>query len=239
MDKYHAQKDDAFTLAEVLITLMVIGVLAAITIPSLVQSFEERAAVSQLRKTYAALQQAFKLAENENGPVASSYTTVSEYAKALTKYLPVIKDCGTQALGCAGKYKLINGDNYVESQEYYNVEGYNTAYKVVLNDGAGVYIFFSPGCNDSAYGSLYYKNKSCSLLTVGINGAKPPNLFGKDMFFFCNTTEGIVPSGGSSTSYCHIYHNASCKNMSSNGIGCARWVIERGNMNYLHKDTTW
>ena len=56
----------AFTLAEVLITLGIIGVVAAMTIPTLMSAYREKVIVNQLKKVHAVLNQAFKLAVAEN-----------------------------------------------------------------------------------------------------------------------------------------------------------------------------
>ncbi len=57
----------AFTLAEVLITLGIIGVVAAMTIPNLIASNEKRTTLTRLKKTYSELMQVVRLAENEYG----------------------------------------------------------------------------------------------------------------------------------------------------------------------------
>ena len=61
----------AFTLAEVLITLGIIGVVAAMTIPTLVQSYKKKVVESRLVKFYSTMQQAIKLSEIENGPIST------------------------------------------------------------------------------------------------------------------------------------------------------------------------
>ena len=61
----------AFTLAEVLITLGVIGVVAGMTLPNLIHKAQDRAAISQLKKAYSVLNQAFRRAVDEYGPVDS------------------------------------------------------------------------------------------------------------------------------------------------------------------------
>ena len=50
----------AFTLAEVLITLGVIGVVAAMTMPSLVANYQKKVWVNQLKKTVSVMNQAFQ-----------------------------------------------------------------------------------------------------------------------------------------------------------------------------------
>lgn len=56
----------AFTLAEVLITLGVIGVVAAITMPNLIKNYQKQVTVSKLKETYSIISQAVKLSEIEN-----------------------------------------------------------------------------------------------------------------------------------------------------------------------------
>ena len=64
---YSPCKRCAFTLAEVLITLGIIGVVAAMTMPSLIANHREKQIVAQLKKTYSVLQQAFLQAEVKHG----------------------------------------------------------------------------------------------------------------------------------------------------------------------------
>lgn len=56
-----------FTLAEVLVTLGIIGIVAALTIPTLVANYRKKVVVSKLKKVYSDLQQAVKLSEADNG----------------------------------------------------------------------------------------------------------------------------------------------------------------------------
>src|SRR5574344_1363304 len=60
-------KKFAFTLAEVLIVLGIIGVVAALTIPNLIKHTQEQETVSQLQKVYTTLSEAYKSAENDYG----------------------------------------------------------------------------------------------------------------------------------------------------------------------------
>ena len=57
----------AFTLAEVLITLCIIGIVAAMTLPVLMGKYVERERITALKKTYSLLQQAFEIAVVKNG----------------------------------------------------------------------------------------------------------------------------------------------------------------------------
>lgn len=63
------RKERGFSLAEIVVTLMIIGVIAAMTLPSLRQTAEEREKVAQVKKAYSILTQATERAEQDNGPI--------------------------------------------------------------------------------------------------------------------------------------------------------------------------
>lgn len=211
----------AFTLAEVLITLMTIGILATITIPSILQTWEEKEIVSKLKETYSILNQAYQLAVLENGDAfswpATSHDIIYNNIKV---FLKLKEDCGRTVGGCTNPDGIIKSLN--ELTNYSDPRGYP---KVTLVNGATVYFL--------RY-SDYYN------LIVDINGAKKPNIFGKDVFLFDIRKAGFFPRGGDfDGTNLDLSHNRHCKNKNNYGYTCARWVIERGNMNYLHKDTSW
>src|SRR5574344_915991 len=107
----------AFTLAEVLITLGIIGVVAALTIPTLMQKTEERETVSKLKKVYSTLQNAYSRAINDEGEL-SDWGTITDTAagsdlvlQKFVPYLNVLKNCGTTDFSCfyTGTYKTFRG----------------------------------------------------------------------------------------------------------------------------------
>ena len=61
------KKKNAFTLAEVLITLGIIGIVAAMTLPALVQKYRNQVVETRLKKFYSAMNQAVKMAEVDYG----------------------------------------------------------------------------------------------------------------------------------------------------------------------------
>src|SRR5574344_2725153 len=87
-------RKNAFTLAEVLITLGIIGVVAALTIPTLMQKTQDREAVSKLKKVYSTISNAYNLAVNDEGAPADNWVnTVTQMGDTFMKYLSVTKDC--------------------------------------------------------------------------------------------------------------------------------------------------
>lgn len=93
-------KQKAFTLAEVLIVLGIIGVVAAMTIPVLMSKYRANVAVTRLQKFYSTMQQALAKSEIDNNEPMSDWTfaTMYNYDENMTffetylkKYLNVLK----------------------------------------------------------------------------------------------------------------------------------------------------
>lgn len=93
-----------FTLAEILITLGIIGVISAITLPTLIKNYKKKETVAKLQKAISVLNQAYRLSNEETGEslVADSVNMDSQeyfetywapYIKTLT-YCKSPRDCG-------------------------------------------------------------------------------------------------------------------------------------------------
>lgn len=99
----------AFTLAEVLITLGIIGIVAAMTLPNLVSKYKKSQVETALKKFYTTMNQAVLLSVNENGETkdwkfASNDTTdevEAFYEKYFSNYIKKVK---TGKTGINGKY---------------------------------------------------------------------------------------------------------------------------------------
>ena len=63
-------KNLAFTLAEILITLGIIGIVAAMVIPSLINAYQKHVAVTRLKQIYAQIAQSMKFSEADNGDIS-------------------------------------------------------------------------------------------------------------------------------------------------------------------------
>ncbi len=223
------KKKQAFTLAEVLITLGIIGVIAAITIPAIVTSTKEQTAITQLKKTYSALQQAFILAQEKYGEIANWGISMEENGGGeqvllnyFSPFMQHIKIC-KNGYGCFPNvtYKNIDGTNYVN----WNILNDRSA--MILNDGTMVMFNTSAAKDYSKYGQIY----------VDVNGSKPPNQVGIDFFYFYLFDNAIVPSGAPRY-YGNEFFKEKCINKA--GFACAAWVIYNENMDYLHcTDLGW
>ena len=158
------KKRNAFTLAEVLITLGIIGIVSAMTLPTIIANGKKQETVSRLKKFNSMMLQAILLSQNDNGP--------SEYWQK--ESMPTNDD---------GSYDEIKGS--MQAEEFFNkyfasyikyirLDNSNecsTALRLVFNDG-------STAC---------LKNGGLFDIYYDINGAKKPNKGGYDRFYYSFT----------------------------------------------------
>ena len=101
-------KKSAFTLAEVLITLGIIGVVAAMTIPNLMTNIRHRDTTSKLKKFYSVMRQLTLSAEEEFGPV-SEWDTSLPYREFITTYFaPFMKFTFDEGASSSGRAVILH-----------------------------------------------------------------------------------------------------------------------------------
>ncbi len=174
-----------FTLAEVLITLGIIGVVAAITIPALINNYKAARLKSQFLKSYSTIQQVFKrMQDDEISTDPKSYKEGKTYYKIFANYLAgaTVCDIGTTKSLCynTGRDKILyKGINW-----WYLDDG-----QIVLPDGT----------------LLMFENMQGStnvMVTVDLNGIKnPPNMEGFDTFTFQLVNDELHTMGDIGTNY--------------------------------------
>lgn len=235
----------AFTLAEILITLGIIGVVAALTIPGLLQKNYDRTAYTKLLKTYAVLNQAFQQAVEEEGTVdmwCDASTFHSGNLESCQKAIPEVlsRYLNIQKLKVQTKYKY----RTIKSKYFYlgANNNYTTAY--TLKDGTILYFSIYAGDNYSenwckaskdltGAGRFYYH---CGILLVDINGLSGPNTNNRDLFGFKIFQDGVSPIGNiadENASYWHRFKESCMQDIGSAG-SCAGWVLETGNLDYQY-----
>lgn len=87
MFKNQFNKYFAFTIAEILIVLGIIGIVAEMTIPSIYSSYQKQLVSVKLQKFYSMMSQAITRSEVDNGPMSSWDSSTSTDANWFTKYL--------------------------------------------------------------------------------------------------------------------------------------------------------
>lgn len=233
----------AFTLAEVLITIGIIGVVAALTIPTLIQKHQEQVIVNKVLKAYSIISQAYLRAVEENGDVTNWITersgtvtdeTGTHYSDATYDNMNTFYNIMKQYLKTVSVTEASPSNN----NEIYGLSGtpntasIKTAGALNLADGTSVtggYIVTNCGSNEY-----------CGDFAIDINGlSNKPNTIGKDIFYFVLGKSQIIPMGASSntniSSYCNLNSDGQL-----NGYACTNWIIQKKNMEYLHcSDLTW
>ena len=191
----------AFTLAEVLIALLIIGVIAAITVPTLLNYTQEQQFKSALKKNFTVISNAFNLSygydydDFRDWTFERSDAFLNNTYDTLKKYLYIEKKCG-HAVGCFEQPKAKNG-NWATHSSVYGF-GNSSPLNFILNDGTAVSLDFWYAQNVKTYMGVEKEllNESANLLIgIDVNGEKKPNVTGKDVFVFVLTNRGIVPAG--------------------------------------------
>ena len=199
-------KSAAFTLSEVLITLLIIGVVAAITIPTLMNNVNNNQVVEEFTVANSVLNEAVKQYMGDNGCLGDLKScglfngAGDEAAHAvvwteISPYFSKVKDCGNSGgLGCFNKVGVLKWLDGSFQTSFDNPSGG----KALLANGMSVYVEDLSGVCNTAAGKTVASilSKSCGVFTVDVNGPKSPNQFGRDTFQWWITNSGaVVPLG--------------------------------------------
>lgn len=187
-----------FTLAEVLITLGIIGVVAAMTMPSLVANYEKKRTATAVKKAYSELSQALKLAEVDYGDMEywdyPDGADVEENKAFVNRYItPYYKGVTMLQDGMISDWTGISdtGINFISSN--------------------GTIFSGKPNSTNAFY------------VLIDVNGFKKPNKMGTDIFYFATSTGKLMPDGWEDgltremilNGYSHNGHTYTCKTAKS------------------------
>lgn len=228
-----------FTLAEVLISLAVLSILMGLTVPTLINNTNNKTYAAGFLRAELMLKQATaKIMSNNGGTIANSFTDYQwddELRDKYCTYLSCVKKCneGLGADKCyAASPKTLTGSQVFATDLWQGSSA-------ILSNGMSVLFSFP---NDAACSYWIAHDNAgnsigCSRVFVDVNGLKPPNLVGRDIFMFYLYRDGIIPAGvGKGTDkpddfVCSCRKSGDCNNI--NGGGCGAKIILEGNkMNY-------
>ena len=214
-----------------LITLGIIGIVAAMTMPILVGKYKKQVTVTQLKKAYTVLSQMVLQAQEDNGPVYFSNSQVNAVATENFFKLywlpyfnnPTVAKEGIYPYGTDAPFVGLNGQkgsgvqtNYAAGRIFFTTSD-GTAYSVNMMQWK---VEYDEDGNEISSVPVY---RSFQEVTVDLNGFNPPNIYGRDVFifqvFFDNSV--VKPNG----------YNANMNlNCSFNGGGqyCAAKIMQDG-----------
>lgn len=239
-------KKKAFTLAEVLITLIVIGVVAAITVPVLMNNYRKEQYVTGFKKSYSSLQNGFKTYIAVEGVSSVVDTTLwraiaKVYAgnmdlKTVNNELSKIFSIADQRLiffeedvdKVLVKYKWLSPD---PAEQIFG------GLTLVLADGSIVY--FMPYIQNEVLPTILEQMKARKLkhttnyaeIYVDVNGVNKPNIVGRDLFGFILSEDGtLLPRGSKSFCYFVSYPFQRCDE------GTPTWLLKDSSDNSCYTD---
>ncbi|MDD3149391.1 MAG: prepilin-type N-terminal cleavage/methylation domain-containing protein [Candidatus Gastranaerophilales bacterium] len=190
-----------FTLAETLIVIAIIGIIASIAIPTLFGTTSDAELKAAWKKSYSDLTQATMMIIADNGgSLAGAFpgdAAGSEDLKnAFASKLNIIKDCsGISSTGGTGSGASAEGCWHSGTNSWYHLNGAGrSSYSgpgLILNNGNLIYFYiYKSDCSSTA--GDYTK---CGLMYIDINGFKKPNIIGKDIFVASITSNVLIPEG--------------------------------------------
>ena len=233
----------AFTLAEVLIVIGILGVVAALTIPTLNSEAGIKEKVTRLKKSYSVLTDAFDRMMADMGPLDEIYSSLdladAGYASVainskIASYMKTSNVCGGTASGGNGTATTnCNAAAYALSSAGASAT-INTYPGFVLTDGSSVSFNLNASCstNDKIPGNT----NVCGMMYVDVDGKdKGKNTAGYDVFAYYVTTDRITPVG--------LQDDTNAKCLDGGNVatgyalsGCTGWVITNGNEDYTNGD---
>ena len=207
-------KKHAFTLAEILITLGVIGVVAAMTLPTVIKNYKAITLRSQLNKAYSSFSQATQMIYNTEFGGTDDFKNMSssDLIVLYQKYMRKAVKCNRLETCPAGVFPQ-NVNNNFSSFIVNNYKTYsgNQVMSGCISDVAMV-------LQDNTFTIIDSCGENPPVITIDINGwRKAPNGLGHDFFMFQIINGNLTPVGISGTSW------DTCSKTSTsslNGRGC-------------------
>lgn len=177
-------KKIGFTLAEVLITLTVVGIVATLTIPTLVDNVNKKINAAKIKNISASIQQiaSEELVSHRTNDLRR--TSFSNPGSLLSTDNFSVAKTYSDSSPWSNNYKTINGTSSNV------ISGFcSSNYRTVLLKSGDLVAYCYTGSGSSIIGSNDY---SIGKFLVDINGRKKPNIIGKDVFIFYVTKKGRV-----------------------------------------------
>ncbi len=215
----------AFTLAEVLITLGIIGVVAAMTMPTLINNINKKHWITGYKKAFSELSQIHQLLNSETG--GSYMAECNDFDDVCLKNLfaekmKVVEYCKeTVPNKCQESSTYLNGKTRGINQ---STDVNDTWPTIVTASGYSVkFRFHGNDCSEFIEG-YSQKLPTCGWMQIDVNGLKRPNVVGKDIYFLNIFKNKLFPRysnelNGQFVSELYETLKEDCEN--GEGVGCS------------------
>ncbi len=179
-------KKSAFTLAEVLITLAIIGVVAAMTIPTLVANYQEKSWDTSATIFDRKLTEALKVMNTQSS--LAGLGTTENFVEELSKHLKITKTCDNSHLTDCFSEEIIWGGEVVnindlsQAKHFGQNEWDTNLVGVQIANGTTALIAYNPteSCKQDPY-SNQVTGGNCLAIVYDTSGYKSPNTGAKDI----------------------------------------------------------
>ena len=189
MMNYGFKKFFAFTLAEVLITLGIIGVVAALTIPTLVSNYKQRAWDTAANVFERKLEESLKTMNTQQ--TLAGYSNTADFVNELSKHFKITRVCKNDDLLTCFEDKVMWGAGDADPEEvdmaniktasHFGQEDWDTEIiGVQFANGTTGLVAYNPDCKQNPY-SNQITGTSCLAMLYDTDGFKTPNTSGKDL----------------------------------------------------------
>lgn len=175
-----------FTLAELLITLTVIGIVAAITIPNLISQYQERALATASDVFQKRLTIALKTMVTQNA--MNGYSSTEDFVlNGLSNEMKVIKTCKLDKLYECFSEEFQYGTEQLELSDLKEAWNFDkedwttTPYGVVFADGTSAIMLYNDKCPYIDPYNNQADATACISMAYDVNGLKSPNSLNKDL----------------------------------------------------------
>ena len=219
------KKGKGFTLAEVLITLGVIGIVAAMTIPTLLAKIQEKQYQSQYKKIFSELNQAVRLLQVDDENLLSDCGSFDDvcFRDAIAPKLKVVHKCeGSAPNACQETSTFLN-----KALNYQGVYVNGRWPAITTLSGFTVkFRYHRANCASAADAGSAWAGEinNCGWVQVDVNGKSKPNVVGKDIFFLALMQDGFIPF--------HATDNKINDCKKGTGISCSSIYINNGGQSF-------
>ena len=185
----------AFTLAETLITLAIIGVVAAITIPSLVKNYNEKAWSTAKDVFEKRLEVATRQLNTEEK--LAGYNSTMDFVNELKNKIKITKICDNNNITkCFNKQVIWNaGDEPVDMSTIKNAaslgqDDWDTdTVAVQFANGVNAIIAYNPNTTQEPFNNTFAATAASMAILYDVSGNKNPNTNGKDIAHNANVKQ--------------------------------------------------
>lgn len=225
----------AFSLAEILITIGILGVVSALTLPSLINKYQEKQLVTSYLRVYSILENAYKSVQNE-------YDTFENWSGAEIGVGKLNKKPEPEKVYeyMIKPYIEVN-QVFLPKDSNWSSTGTTTCFPEkfsYFNNVPGDILSNRPAVSLKSGECLIFGYNNYSPFVVDLNSKRKPNVMGKDIFIFSfdpvkpeRIKPGYPEAGWTDTpNYC----DKSSAHGWIAGISCGFWIVRYKNMDYLH-----